>query len=272
LFGNAALSLCLAMAATAFAQDQQTATVTIYVSAVEAGKRGLAEGATLIATDQSTGVVHSEYLNGSRPFQFSLPPGLYTVRINKDGFQQIQYANVELRAGQHLFMSETLRRLGEHRVDSGPPHRLLVSEIEVSLLVRSHGCGRDGCAHYRVTVSGDGRVNYEDLVEASRQSVLKGRHERGIPVDDVVDLVNEFLLVRFFERPARYEGRNSYRRVGDTLQLLGRTGSDYTEYTVRIRLGALEKSVFLYLDYPDDLARLRDRINELGGPQAWSTQ
>jgi hypothetical protein len=271
LFECAALLLSVATVTTAFAQDQQTAAVTIYVSAVEAGRRGPAQGATLTATDQSTGIVHSENLNGSQRFQLSLPPGLYTMRINKDGFEQIQYSDVELRAGQHVFMSETLRRLGEQSADSGPPDRLLISETEISLLVRGSWC-KGGCVHHQVTVRGDGSVIYEDLVQASSRSVLEGRHERTIPVDDVISLVNEFLQVRFFERPARYEGRIRYRRVGDTLQLLRRVGSDQTEYTVGLRLGALEKFVFLSLDYPDDLARLKDRILELGGPQAWTTQ
>jgi hypothetical protein len=129
------------------------------------------------------------------------------------------------------------------------------------------GCvGR--CVRYRVTVSGNGAVTYEDLVE-DPQSV---RRQRSISVDEVVALLNEFLRAGFLEARDRYVGASFYARQGGQLVLRVRGGADGTTWDLSLRVGGLRKSVHLYMDYPDALGKMRDRVENLGGPQAWTVR
>jgi hypothetical protein len=96
--GRAAiLSVCLAGATTAFAQGQQTATLTGTV----VDNVGVIPGATVTATNNNTGVSQSAATNGEGQFRLvSLSPGPYTLRVNMDGFRQIEIANLQLSAGE----------------------------------------------------------------------------------------------------------------------------------------------------------------------------
>ncbi len=144
------------------------------------------------------------------------------------------------------------------------PVSLTLSDIRIGLLLGGGGGCVGRCVHYRVTIRGDGTVRYEDLA----QPPLPAR-ERTIPSDEVVALTNEFLAARFFEASERYEGRSFYALQGDRLLLRGTAGADGPEWDLNLRLGGLEKSVHLYLDYPAQLGSLRDHIDQIGGPRSW---
>ena len=85
-------------------------------------------------------------------------------------------------------------------------------------------------------------------------------------------LTNEFLAARFLEVPERFDGRSFYVLQGQQLLLRGTFGADGPEWDLSLRLGQLEKSVHLYADYPDALGRLRDRVDQIGGPRNWSEE
>jgi len=144
------------------------------------------------------------------------------------------------------------------------PTLVPVSELEVRL-DRDTGGGCFGrSVHYRVTIRGDGTVIYEDLADppvAARQRV--------VAADDVLGLVNEFIRARFFDASDRYVGSSFYVRQNDQLLLRGSGGADGPSWDLSLRLGRLAKTVHLYLGYPEYLAKLRDRVDQLGGPQAW---
>jgi hypothetical protein len=147
------------------------------------------------------------------------------------------------------------------------PPSLPLAAIQIRLL-RSGGGGCPGrCVHYRVTIQGDGTVRCEDLAAPPVPA-----RERTIPAPDVVTLTNEFLAARFFEAPDRYAGRSFYQLQGTQLRLLETFGADFPKWDLSLRLGDLEKSVHLYLDYPENLGHLRDRVDQIGGPQSWTNK
>jgi len=135
------------------------------------------------------------------------------------------------------------------------------------------GCASDDCSYYRITVRGDGLVTLSDLGWGERLSKWPTR-QRSIPADSVVALLDECLKVRFFESPDNFKGRRVAVRKGDSLFLyssVGGVGARWVDLTVR--LGAATKTVRLEEETPRDLARLRDRIFEIGGPKApWPVQ
>jgi len=144
------------------------------------------------------------------------------------------------------------------------PVSLELKDIEI-VLVRETGGGCIGrCVHYRVTIRGDGAVTYEDFAQPP---VLPRAH--AVPVDDVVALMNEFVEARFFEIPDRYVGKSFYTRQDERLLLRGTAAADGPSWDLSIRLGGLVKAVHLYLDYPEYLGNLRERVDRIGGPQAW---
>ena len=96
--------------------------------------------------------------------------------------------------------------------------------------------------------------------------------QRQISVDDVVTLANEFVGARFFEGPDGYWGRSFYVRQGEQLLWRGMSASDGPEWDLSFQLGRLTKSVHLYMDYPEHLGSLRDHVDRIGGPQAWSVK
>ena len=145
------------------------------------------------------------------------------------------------------------------------PLSIELTDVEIRLDRETGGGCTSRCVRYQVIVRGDGSVIYEDL--ALPPVPIR---ERIVSADEVVALVNEFVRARFFESPDRYIGRSFYVRDRDQLLLRGMAGADGPSWDLRLRLGQAVKSVHLYLDYPDDLARLRDRVDRLGGPEAWN--
>jgi hypothetical protein len=144
------------------------------------------------------------------------------------------------------------------------PSSLALTDIRISLLRNSGGGCLGRCVHYQVTIRGDGTLRYEDLADPPIPP-----RERTVPVAEVVALTNDLVGARFFDAPARYEGRSFYVLEGQQLLLRGRSAADGPEWDLSLRLGELEKSVHLYLDYPEHLGHLRDRVDQIGGPHSW---
>jgi hypothetical protein len=86
-------------------------------------------------------------------------------------------------------------------------------------------------------------------------------------------LVNEFLGARFLDARDEYRGRPVIvRREGETIRFGAEVAVDVPTYTLSLRIGSLTKTVRLYWGYPKDLEHLRDLVERLGGPAAWSAQ
>jgi hypothetical protein len=148
------------------------------------------------------------------------------------------------------------------------PASLALTDVEIALVRNTGGgCGSGRCIHYRVTIRGDGTVMYEDLAAPPVPP-----RSRRIPADDVLALTNEFVGARFFEVPERYAGKSFYVRQDEQLSLRGTGGADGASWDLSLRLGGFRKSVYLYQHFPDHLRNLRDRVDQIGGPKAWTAR
>jgi hypothetical protein len=145
------------------------------------------------------------------------------------------------------------------------PTSVSPNDIEIRMTRESHGGCAGRCVHYRVTISGDGTVRYEDLA-----SPPVPQQTRRVPVDEVVALMNEFVRARFLEALVRFVGQNFYVLQNGQLELHGSGGADHPTWDLTFRLGTLQNSVHLELGITDYLARLRDLVDKLGGPEAWT--
>lgn len=154
--------------------------------------------------------------------------------------------------------------LGQSR--STLPERVPLTEIQMSLVVGGSGGCVGRCVRYRVVVEGTGTVRYEDLGTEPRTP----SRVRSIAVDEAVALLNEFLAGGFMHALTRYEGGPRAIRDGNRVSIGVRAGADGPEWDLALRVGGYRKTVHMYLDYPAELAQLRDRLIQLGGPAAWT--
>jgi len=159
---------------------------------------------------------------------------------------------------------------GQTSAPSGPalPPSSMLSEVEMRLAYEGHGGCVGRCIKYRVVVRGDGLVDYEDLGGEPRDRPQR----RTVPIDEVVALVNEFVRARFFEAPAKYENEPVAVREGDSLRFLVKGGVDGPEWDLTLRVGTQVKTVHLYMGFPVEFGRLRDLVEHIGGPKAWTAR
>lgn len=144
------------------------------------------------------------------------------------------------------------------------PTTAKLSEVEIRLNYEGgEGCaGR--CIAYRVTIRGDGSVEYEDVGGKPRDPLRR----RSVPVDEVVSLVNEFLRARFVDARSVYNDMPIAQRQGDSLQFLGQ-GASGSRTTLTMRVATWTKTVQLNFGYPQDYNRLLVLVELIGGPTAW---
>jgi hypothetical protein len=97
LIAGVIMLIFLAGAASAFAQGTGNGILTGTV----ADNDGVVPGAMVIATDPTTGLVRSAVSNDQGIFRIlSLPPGRYSVRVEMEGFRQINLNDVMLLSGE----------------------------------------------------------------------------------------------------------------------------------------------------------------------------
>ena len=108
-------------------------------------------------------------------------------------------------------------------------------------MTRNHGDGCPGrCVYYRVTITGDGTVRYEDLADPPIP-----QRTRRVPLDEVVALANEFVRARFLEARDRYVGQSFYVLENGQLLSRGSGGIGGPSWDLSFRLGSVQKSVHL---------------------------
>lgn len=147
------------------------------------------------------------------------------------------------------------------------PNSVKLSEVEIRLTHKAYGggCGVPRCIEYNVRVTGNGVVEYEDIGGEPRQPFQR----RKVPVEQVVALVDAFVRARFFEANARYIGNPVASQEGDAIRFGQSGGADGPESDLTLRLGNQMKTVHLSMGFPDELGRLRDLVDKMGGPGAW---
>ena len=146
------------------------------------------------------------------------------------------------------------------------PTSVSPNDVEIRM-TRRHGgggCPEPRCFDYRVTITADGTVRYEDLTPPPA-----AQRTRKVPVAEVIALTNEFVRARFLEAPGRFDGEASYVLEKSQLALRRSGAIDRTRWNLSFRLGTHQNSVHLEDGIPDYLARLRDLVDKLGGPEAW---
>ena len=143
------------------------------------------------------------------------------------------------------------------------PNSVKLSEVEIRLARTTTG-GCSGRCEYTVWVKGDGVVEYEAAGDGPHQ-----RLQRRVPVEEVVSLVDAFVRARFFEAAPSYTGIRTARRDGDVIHFDAGAMTDGANWDLTLRLGTQTKTVRLYYGFPEELARLRDRVDKMGGPDAW---
>lgn len=148
------------------------------------------------------------------------------------------------------------------------PSSSKLSDVEIRLAYKSHGGCFGRCIRYAVVVRGEGIVEYEDLGAEPRDRPQR----RTIPVDEVVSLVDAFVRARFFEAPAKYDYEPVARREGESIRFLQRGGADGPEWDLTFRVGTQVKTVHLYMGFPAEFGRLRDLVERIGGPKAWTVK
>ncbi|MGE0704039.1 MAG: hypothetical protein AB7P22_08910 [Vicinamibacterales bacterium] len=153
--------------------------------------------------------------------------------------------------------------------NSGLPTSAGLSEVEIRLDEIGGGGGCSGrCMKYRVTIRGDGVVDYTDFGGEPRDP--PGR--KSIAVDDVVELLGEFFRARFTETlPSYTPPRQAVLRDGDVLRFdVRQTWIDSGSWNLSLRVGDYGKTIHLdYYGAPAEFLRLRERIDAIGGPTAW---
>jgi hypothetical protein len=148
------------------------------------------------------------------------------------------------------------------------PASISPNDVEIRMTRESGGgCPEPRCVHYRVTISGDGTVRYEDLATPPVP-----QRSRKVAVDEVVALANEFVRARFLEAPRRYAGKNFYVLQNGQLVLHASGAIDLPTWDLSFRLGTLQNSVHLEHEIPNYLGRLIDLVDKLGGPDAWTAR
>jgi hypothetical protein len=116
-----------------------------------------------------------------------------------------------------------------------------------------------------VVVQGSGTVRFQNLGAEPRPR----DRERQVSVEEVLALLNDFLQARFADAALSFVSVPHARREGDQILIGVSGGADGAEWELSLRLGDYRKTVHLYLGHPIELAGVRDRLIQLGGPPAW---
>lgn len=137
-------------------------------------------------------------------------------------------------------------------------------EIEMQLTYEGHGGCFKRCIRYRVTVRGDGFVQYDDLGGEPREP----SQWRLVSMDETLAIVNELLQAGVTDAPVALERRPLLWR-DDEFVKLGFQGGGDEDWNIILRLGSWTKALKLEGGSPLPFIRVRDQIVRIGGPNAW---
>lgn len=123
------------------------------------------------------------------------------------------------------------------------------SDVEISLT--RWGCFGT-CPSYRVTIFGDGTVEYEGFFYVNVQGMV----EASITQEKIGALLDAFEQLDFFNLPDEY-----------TSML-----TDGATYETTLRIGKKEKTVSRYICGPTELMDLEHMIDDIVGTERWTGQ
>jgi hypothetical protein len=121
------------------------------------------------------------------------------------------------------------------------------------------------CPVYSMTINGRGAVVYR----GERNVGVSGEQRGTMPVEEVVQLVDEFERVRFWDLPKEYASHRSAELRGDRIAFSEHMVTDLPTTILTLRLGDRTKSTRLYADYPVELRALADSIDSKSGALRW---
>lgn len=121
------------------------------------------------------------------------------------------------------------------------------------------------CPVYVLTLSGNGQVVYQ-----GRNYVgTTGERRDTMSVNAFVELVDEFVRLRFEETPDEYTTRRAVERRGDRLVLTEFMATDLPMTILTLQLGSRIKTTRFYVDYPVEFRALADSIDSKSGALRW---
>jgi hypothetical protein len=148
------------------------------------------------------------------------------------------------------------------------PYSLKSSDVEI--LWESgggEGCASSHCAHYRITLRGDGVVTVEDLGWGGQPPRLPVE-TRSIKEDEFTTVLNQLLDARFLEAPADLVKTRIAQRKGDLVYFYYVGGGIGSWVDLTLHAGSYRKTVRLHdleTTTPAALRSVRDRIWTIGG-------
>ena len=151
--------------------------------------------------------------------------------------------------------------------DGAPPRQSGFQPQEVSLRLERTICFGT-CPVYQVTILGDGTVKYMGTQFVG----VEGGREDKVRLEDVARLLNEFLRVRFFDAADTYDGGEMVELRDGRYVLLGMDVTDLPSQILTLQLGARKKRVVLRYNYPSELGKLPNLVDDVAQTKRWTTQ
>src|SRR5690242_18826583 len=94
------VTICLCLVWTVRARGQNI-TTGVLLGTVSDTTGAIVPGATVVATNQQTGLVRQIETTSNGGFRLSLlPPGFYTIRIERSGFATLVSSKIEVMVGE----------------------------------------------------------------------------------------------------------------------------------------------------------------------------
>lgn len=124
------------------------------------------------------------------------------------------------------------------------------------------------CPVYTLTILGDGTVNYF----GSQFVGVEGSREDKVGPDQVAALVNEFLRCRIFDMADSYDGGEKVEFRDGRYLRLSSEATDLPSTILSIELGGRKKRVLLRYQYPAELGRVANLIDDVTQSKRWTAR
>jgi hypothetical protein len=111
---------------------------------------------------------------------------------------------------------------------------------------------RSCCPGYSVSLDENGTVIYDGVIGVKE----RGERVHSIPIPVVRDLVGEFLRIKFYSLQDRYIEKKLPNGMTETIDHANAT-------TISIDIDGKKKSVYIFYGAPDELIRLREKVDEV---------
>ena len=136
---------------------------------------------------------------------------------------------------------------------SGPPGQYRLDQVRISLLFQTPNRQVGG---YEITIDGGGKATYVDDKGTRRELTLRD--------EALVELLNEFYRIHFFELPDVYTMKKSVSLLDDGLiSTFGSRHVDMSSKRLCVELADYRKCLTIVVDQPPEANALAERIRSL---------